>query len=87
MLFKYIESKGDALSVEFSIKYDRAGDVLYIKLRDGKIVESEEIEPGVIVDYNEKGEIIGIEVLWFSRRKIDLSKLILRGPESLVAET
>ena len=75
------------MPVEFFIKYDRAGDVLYIKLRDGKIVESEEIEPGVIVDYNEKGEIIGIEVLWFSRRKIDLSKLILRGPEALVTET
>ncbi len=75
------------MSVEFSIKYDRAGDVLYIKLRDGKIVESEEIGPGVIVDYNEKGEIIGIEVLWFSRRKIDFSKLILRGPEALVTET
>ncbi len=75
------------MSVEFSIKYDRAGDVLYIKLRDSKIVESEEIGPGVIVDYNEKGEIIGIEVLWFSRRKIDFSKLILRGPEALVTET
>ncbi|MCE4614414.1 MAG: DUF2283 domain-containing protein [Desulfurococcales archaeon] len=74
------------MPVEFSIKYDRLSDILYIKLRDDKVVDSDEVEPGVIVDYNEKGEIIGIEVLWFSRRKLDLSKLILSGPEALVAE-
>ena len=68
------------------MKYDRVSDVLYIKLRDDKIVDSDEIAPGVIVDYNEKGDIVGIEVLWFSKRRLDLSKLVLRGPEALVAE-
>ena len=74
------------MPVEFSIKYDRLGDILYIKLRNDKVVDSDEVEPGIIVDYNDKGEIVGIEVLWFSRRKLDLSKLILKGPEALVAE-
>ncbi|MCE4619563.1 MAG: DUF2283 domain-containing protein [Desulfurococcales archaeon] len=50
-----------------------------------RIVESEEVEPGVIIDYNDRGEIIGVEMLWFSRRKIDLNKLVLEGPEVLVA--
>jgi len=77
---------GTILPVEFSIKYDRLGDILYIKLRDDRIVDSDEVEPGVIVDYNDKGEIVGIEILWFSRRKLDFSKLILKGPEALVAE-
>ncbi len=54
---------GTILPVEFSIKYDRLGDILYIKLRDDGIVDSDEVEPGVIVDYNDKGEIIGIEIL------------------------
>jgi len=74
------------LSIEFVVRYDRVGDVLYIKLRDDKIVESDEVMPGIIVDYNEKGEIVGIEVLWFSRRRIDLSKLVLEGPEALMTE-
>ncbi|MCE4623238.1 MAG: DUF2283 domain-containing protein [Caldisphaeraceae archaeon] len=74
------------MPVEFSIKYDRLSDALYIKLRNDKVVDSDEVEPGIIVDYNDKGEIVGIEVLWFSRRKLDLSKLILKGPEALVAE-
>ncbi len=70
------------MPVEFTIKYDRVGDALYIKLRDDKIAESDQVEPRIIVDYNEKGEIVGIEVLWFSRRRIDLSKLVLKGPEA-----
>lgn len=74
------------MPVEFSIKYDRLSDALYIKLRNDKVVDSDEVEPGIIVDYDDKGEIVGIEVLWFSRRKLDLSKLILKGPEALVAE-
>jgi len=74
------------LPIEFTVKYDRVGDTLYIKLKDDKVVESDEVAPGVIVDYNERGEIVGIEVLWVSRRRIDLSKLVLRGPEALVAE-
>jgi len=72
--------------VELSLKYDRVGDVLYIRLRGGKVVDSDEVTPGIIVDYNEKGEITGIEILWFSKRKLDLSKLILEGPEAMVAE-
>jgi uncharacterized protein YuzE len=74
------------LPVEFTVKYDRVGDTLYIKLRDDRIVESDEVAPGVIIDYNEKGEVVGIEVLGFSRRRIDLSKLVLEDPEALVAE-
>lgn len=74
------------MSIEFVVRYDRVGDVLYIKLRDDKIVESDEVMPGIIVDYNEKGEIVGVEVLWFSRRRIDLSKLVLEGPEALMTE-
>jgi uncharacterized protein YuzE len=74
------------LPVEFVVKYDRVGDTLYVKLRDDRVVDSDEAAPGVIVDYNEKGDVVGIEVLEFSRRRIDLSKLVLEGPEALAAE-
>lgn len=71
--------------MEIRVNYDRIADALYIKLRDDKIVDSDEIAPGVIVDFNDKGEIVGIEVLEFSRRDIDLKKLVIEGPETLVA--
>ena len=71
--------------MEIRVSYDRVADALYIKLKDDKIVDSDEIAPGVIVDFNDKGEIVGIEVLEFSRRDIDLKKLVVEGPEALVA--
>jgi len=77
---------GVVVPVEFTVRYDRVGDVLYIKLKDDRVVESDEVAPGVIVDYNDKGEIVGVEVLWASRRKIDLAELAVKGPEALVAE-
>ena len=83
-LLRYVVSW--CLDVEFVVKYDRVGDVLYIKLRDDKVADSDEVAPGIIVDYNEKCDIVGIEVLWFSKRRLDLSKLVLKGPEVLVAE-
>jgi uncharacterized protein YuzE len=33
---------------------DKEGDALYLRLDDSKIIESEEVASGVILDYNEK---------------------------------
>ena len=71
--------------MEIRVSYDRVADALYVKLRDDKVVDSDEIAPGIIVDFNERGEVVGIEVLGFSRRDIDLKKLVIEGPEALVA--
>ena len=67
------------------MKYDKIADALYIRLRDGEVVESDEVAPGIIVDLDENDEILGIEVLWVSKRKLDLIKLLREGPETLVA--
>lgn len=71
--------------MEVRISYDRVADALYIKLRDDRIVDSDEVAPGVVVDFNYKGEVVGVEVLGFSRRNIDLKKLVIEGPEALVS--
>jgi len=70
--------------MEARISYDKVADALYIKFKDDKVADSDEIAPGFIVDFNSKGEIVGIEVLEFSRREIDLKKLFMEGPETLV---
>ena len=72
------------MPVEFHVKYDKIADALYIRLRDGKVVDSDEVAPGIIVDLNENNEVIGIEILWVSKRKLDLLKLLREGPEVLV---
>ncbi|MCD4829213.1 MAG: DUF2283 domain-containing protein [Candidatus Cloacimonetes bacterium] len=45
------------------IQIDRKADALYFRLREGTIIESEEVRPGFILDFDEKGDVIGIEVL------------------------
>jgi len=50
------------------IKYAKDVDVIYIKLTDAKVAESDEDKPGIILDYDESREIVGIEVLNASKK-------------------
>lgn len=46
-----------------SLEYDSSSNALYIRLKRGKVAESEPISDNLILDLNRKGEIIGVEVL------------------------
>jgi uncharacterized protein YuzE len=50
------------------IEYDQHADAIYIRLRAGTVVESEEIRPGVVFDYDAEGKVLGIEMLDVSER-------------------
>ncbi len=50
------------------VTYDAEVDVLRIVLRDVPVEESDEDKPGVILDYDKDGNIVGIEVLNASQR-------------------
>jgi len=58
------------------LNYDSPIDMLYIELATGASVESEEISPGVVVDYDENNHAIGIEIEDASKF-VDLSRLEL----------
>jgi uncharacterized protein YuzE len=45
------------------ITYDPSVDILYIRLREGAIEESDEITPEIIADYANEGKLVGIEIL------------------------
>ena len=50
------------------IKYDPETDTLSIRLKDEPVAESEYIEgEGIVIDYNEKNEIVGYEIMGWSR--------------------
>lgn len=51
---------------------DKEADALYLRLDDSKIMESSEVAPGIVLDYNEQNEVVGIEMLHLSRRKTNL---------------
>jgi uncharacterized protein YuzE len=45
------------------VKVDREADALYMRLTDTRIHDSEEVKPGVILDYDEQNNLVGIEIL------------------------
>jgi len=49
-------------------------DMLYIKLAAGVSTESEEVAPGIVLDFDERNRVIGIEIEDASTF-IDLSRL------------
>jgi len=52
------------------VRYDREVDILYIRLTETKIEESDEERPGTIIDYDADGMIVGIEILNASKRMV-----------------
>jgi uncharacterized protein YuzE len=50
------------------LKIDRENDTLYLRLDESLIVESEEVQPGVILDFDANGRVVGIEMLNLSLR-------------------
>ena len=56
------------------LTYDPKTDALKIRLRSVRIHDSEEIEPGVVIDYDADGHLIGIE-LQDARKRLSLEEL------------
>lgn len=55
---------------------DREADAL-LRLDDSRVVESQEVSSGIVLDYNEDNQVVGIEVLRLSERTphLDLEEL------------
>jgi uncharacterized protein YuzE len=50
------------------VRYDRDVDALYIDLSEAPVFDTREIEPGVMLDYDADGNVIGVEILDFEAR-------------------
>jgi uncharacterized protein YuzE len=52
---------------------DQKADALYLRLDDSKIIESEEVSPGIVLDYDERNRVVGVEILEISKRAPQLN--------------
>ena len=43
-------------------------DAMYIQLAEGEVAKTEEVKPGMMFDYDAAGNVLGIEVLYVSKR-------------------
>jgi len=49
------------------VTYDAEVDAAYIRFSSQKVRESEEVAQGIVLDYDETGRIVGMEVLGAKR--------------------
>lgn len=62
------------------LKVDRIADALYLRLDDSAIAESEEVSPGVVLDFNEQNQVVGVEILRLSERspRLKVGELLIQ---------
>lgn len=63
-------------------RYDPETDALYVRFAEAAVVESEEVRPGIVLDYDADGRVVAVEI-------IDASEHLSTGAdlEHLVAAT
>jgi uncharacterized protein YuzE len=59
-----------------NVSYDSETDTLVIVLREAAIAESDEEKPGFILDYDEDGGLVAVEVLDASTRVADPRRVV-----------
>ena len=58
------------------VTYDVRTDTLTVILKEGvRVAESDEDKPGVILDYDDGGDLLSLEILDASRRVTDARKI------------
>jgi uncharacterized protein YuzE len=50
------------------LKLDQQADALYLTLSEAPASRTEEVSPGIILDYDEQDRVVGIEMLYLSKR-------------------
>lgn len=52
------------------IEIDREANAMYLKLSDKEVTDTRvsDVDPGIIADYDENGEVVGIDILYLSHR-------------------
>jgi uncharacterized protein YuzE len=56
------------------LHFDEKADALYLRLDDSSVVESEEVRPGIVLDFDQRNQVVGIEILRVKER-VPLAKL------------
>lgn len=50
------------------VHFDEKADALYFRLDDSKIIDSREVQPGIVLDFNDQNQVVGIEILRVKQR-------------------
>ena len=59
--------------MSFEVRYDQAQDILYLA-REGEEAEAVEVAPGVTLEFDAKGSLLGVEIFRASQLLRDVLK-------------
>jgi len=68
------------------IQYSQEADALYIRLKESKIEDTDEISEDLIIDYDTNGTVVGIEILAASK-KADIDHVIIQAFKKVMVES
>ena len=57
---------------DIAATYDPEADAAYLRIGEGRIARTEEVTPGIVIDFTEEGGLVGIELL-------DVARLVAGG--------
>lgn len=64
------------------VTYDPRTDTLSVILRDNtRVAESDEDKPGIVLDYDEEGNLVSLEILDASKRVTETRKIEFQTTE------
>jgi len=66
------------------ISFDKVANALYLRFSQENVKDTEEIDDGIIIDYGENDNIIGIEILDYTDRNLNLNELIKMDADEIV---
>jgi len=66
------------------VSFDKVANALYLRFSNEKILNSEEIANGIIVDYGKGDHVVSIEILNFSDRSLNLNDLIQMPVDEII---
>jgi uncharacterized protein YuzE len=65
--------------------YDKVANTIYFRLTYQEIDTTEEISEDILVDYDKEGKLVGIEILNFTKKNLNLNNLILMNEDEIVS--
>ncbi|MCH7638768.1 MAG: DUF2283 domain-containing protein [Bacteroidetes bacterium] len=57
------------------LRVDPQIDAAYLRIREEAVADSEEVAPGIVLDFDAKGEVLGIELLGLSSKQRSLTSV------------
>ena len=69
-----------------NFSFDKKANALYIRISSEKVLNSDEITEGIIIDYDKKDNIVGVEILNFTEKNLNLNDLVQMPIEELIPE-